>query len=221
MMWPTNGPFHLLVFLQQPCASAFSFNDIYGMAGRIKTRKRACAGAGAVNRKQAISWPFLAFHGTSPAGCPGVCIFYSRNLTRPFAATWHSTLAFRSSIRDSDSVRLGNRFPAFLSTGGDRGAAYRRPGPGPAHPRIHPASPCGLRISWLLARDVQMGRARRAARGTARFWPVTNMARPGGWRAWAAAVARRAGPSTARFFYFIFQCIYLYIRSNFNSLDTK
>jgi hypothetical protein len=25
----------------------------------------------------------------------------------------------------------------------------------------------------------------------------------------------------ARFFYFIFQCIYLYIRSNFNSLDTK
>jgi hypothetical protein len=25
-------------------------------------------------------------------------------------------------------------------------------------------------------RDVQMGRARRAARGTARFWPVTNTA---------------------------------------------
>jgi hypothetical protein len=29
-------------------------------------------------------------------------------------------------------------------------------------------------------RDVQMGRAHRAARGTARFWPVTNTARPGG-----------------------------------------
>jgi hypothetical protein len=41
------------------------------------------------------------------------------------------------------------------------------------------------RLNWSedlllpLTRDVQMGHARRAARGTARFWPVTNTARPG------------------------------------------
>jgi hypothetical protein len=72
-------------------------------------------------------------------------------------------------------------------------------------------------IFWnigLKIRDVQMNRVRRVARGTARFWPVTNTARSGGWRAravaacysgraWAAAVARRAGLSTAwLFFYF-------------------
>jgi hypothetical protein len=79
----------------------------------------------------------------------------------------------------------------------------------------HP--PCKVKVVTS-----KMGHARRVAHCTTPFFArhEHDTSRYSCW-AWAAAVARRAGMSTDRLFLFISQCISLYIRSNFNILDTK
>lgn len=164
MMWPTNGPFHLLVFFTTALRFSLQLQWYiwYGWQDKdTQTCMRGCR-CWCSEPKQAISL-ILPCISRYESGCLSWRLYIStdlvrwtvitrdwggndiRNFPRPFAATVrvrlpvpasvYSMLSFRSSIRDSVSVRLENRFPAFLPTGGDRGAASSS-GPGPAHPRI-------------------------------------------------------------------------------------